>query len=77
MVIRIMKMFGLIDIMSASVSKLIGILRDCVDGISVCMYMGSHSVLRSNSKLHDSFGKMQTHARLRMPRIILVNAMIK
>ena len=33
---------------------------------------GGHSVLRSNSKLHDNFGKMQTHARPRMPRIILV-----
>ena len=38
----------------------------------VCMY-GGHSVLRSNSKLHDNFDKMQTHARPRMPRIILVN----
>ena len=26
----------------------------------------------SNSKLHDNFGKMQTHARPRMPSIILV-----
>ena len=38
---------------------------DCVDGISVyvCMYVcmyGGHSVLRSNSKLHDNFGKMET-----------------
>ena len=49
---------------------------DCVDGISVCMYVcmyGGHSVLRSNSKLHDNFGKMETHARPRMPCIILVN----
>ena len=37
----------------------------------VCMY-GGHSVLLSNSKLHANFGKMQTHARPRMPRIILV-----
>ena len=37
----------------------------------VCMY-GGHSVLRSNSKLHDNFGKIKTHARPRMPRIILV-----
>ena len=37
----------------------------------VCMY-GGHSVLRSNSKLHDNFSKMQTHARPRIPRIILV-----
>ena len=44
---------------------------DCVDGTSVCMY-GGHSVLRSNSKLHDNFGKMETHARPRMPCIILV-----
>ena len=35
-------------------------LRDCVDGISVYMYVhvytGGHSVLRSNSKLHANFG---------------------
>ena len=43
----------------------------------VCMY-GGHSILHSNSKLHDNFGKMQTsdcsaHARpIRMARIILV-----
>ena len=52
-------------------------LRDCVDGISVCMYVcmhvcmyGGHSVLHSNSILHDNFGKMQTHACPRMPCII-------
>ena len=52
----------------------------------VCMYSG-HSVLHSNSKLHDNFGKMQTivttehctpcnaHARpIRIPRIILVQS---
>ena len=42
----------------------------------VCMYVrmyGGHSVLRSNPKLHDNFGKMQTHARPRMPHIILVS----
>ena len=36
-----------------------------------CMY-GGHSVLRSNSKLHDNFGKMETHTHPRMSRIILV-----
>ena len=41
----------------------------------VCMYVymcGGHSVLRSNSKLRDNFGKMETHARPWMPCIILV-----
>ena len=54
-------------------------LRDCVDGISVCMYVcmyvymyGGHSVLHSNSKLHGNFGKMETRACPRMPHIILV-----
>ena len=37
----------------------------------VCMY-GGHSVLHSNSKLHENFGKMETHTRPRMPCIILV-----
>ena len=39
---------------------------------TVLMEYGGHSVLRSNSKLHNNFGKMETHARPRMPYIILV-----
>ena len=39
--------------------------------IYVCMY-GGHFVLRSNSKLHENFSKMQTHTRPRIPRIMLV-----
>ena len=35
-------------------------LRDCIDEISVCM--NGHSVLCSNSKLHDNFGKMETRS---------------
>ena len=55
----------------ASVSEPIITWTVLMKFLYVCMY-GGHSVLRSNSKLHDDFGKMETHAGPRMPCIISV-----